>query len=193
MGGCLLSHHESRSSHVRGSSSKASLEHKEVKGDLNVNPARDYQNARVEGSNTDSDLEFQDSKEVLHPGSLAASITVMKSFPTTLTTSSSSTRLTQIHACQHSESRGSQWVLNSEGGTGAISTADLIEDAKFYQDTALGYQDAYETLCVQQEELQNRYTQQVQLVEEASEALRAEEAVFSKASRASQSTATTGS
>ena len=54
--------------------------------------------------------------------------------------------------------------------------ADLIEDAKFYQDTALGYQDAYETLCIQQEELQHWYAQQAQLVEEASKALRAAEA-----------------
>ena len=59
---------------------------------------------------------------------------------------------------------------------GAISTADLIEDAKFYQDTALGYQDVYETLHVQQEELQHWYAQQAQLVEEASEALQAAEA-----------------
>ena len=43
----------------------------------------------------------------------------------------------------------------------------------------LGYQDAYETLCIQQEVLQHRYTQQAQLVEEASEALRAAEAEFS--------------
>ena len=47
---------------------------------------------------------------------------------------------------------------------------------KFYQDTTLGYQDAYETLCIQQEELQHRYTQQAQLVEEASKALQAVEA-----------------
>ena len=59
---------------------------------------------------------------------------------------------------------------------GAISTADLIEDAKFYQDATLGYQDAYETLRIQQEELQHWYTQQAQLVEEASEALQAVEA-----------------
>ena len=49
--------------------------------------------------------------------------------------------------------------------------ADLIEDTKFYQDAALGYQDAYETLHIQQEELQHRYAQQAQLVEEASKAL----------------------
>ena len=135
---------------------------------------KDYQNARVGGSNSDSNLEFQDAREVLHPGSLAASITVIKSVPTTLTISSSSTRLTQPHASQYSESGRLQRVLDSEEG--AISTADLIEDAKFYQDAALGYHDAYETLCIQQKELQHRYTQQVQLVEEASEALRAAEA-----------------
>ena len=56
---------------------------------------------------------------------------------------------------------------------GAISTANLIEDAKFYQDATLGYQDAYETLWLQKEELQHRYTQQVQLVQEASKALQA--------------------
>ena len=44
------------------------------------------------------------------------------------------------------ESGKSHQVLNSDIDTGAISAADLIEDAKFYQDTALGYQDAYETL-----------------------------------------------
>ena len=40
---------------------------------------------------------------------------------------------------------------------------------------ALGYQDAYEALQLQQEELQTRFTQQAQLVQEASEALRAAE------------------
>ena len=92
------------------------------------------------------------------------------------TTASSSTGLTNIHTSQHSESGESLQVLNPDISTGAISAADLIEDAKFYQDAAIGYQDAYETLRIQQEELQHRYTQQAQLVEEASEALRAAEA-----------------
>ena len=39
----------------------------------------------------------------------------------------------------------------------------------------MGYQDAYEALQLQQEELQARFTQQAQLVQEASEALRAAE------------------
>ena len=52
---------------------------------------------------------------------------------------------------------------------------DLLEDAKYYQDAAFEYQSAYEALCLQQEELQSRYTQQAQLVEEPSAALRAAE------------------
>ena len=164
------SHCESRSSHVRESSSKAPLEHREVWADLNVHPAREDQNARVEGSDGDSDVEFQDSREVLHPRTLTDSVTVPRSIPTTsvTNTASSSTGLTTIHTSQQSES--------GDIGTGAISAADLIEDAKFYQDAAIGHQDAYETLRIQQEELQHRYIQQAQLVEEASEALRDAEA-----------------
>ena len=59
------------------------------------------------------------------------------------------------HTDQTAESGESLQVLNSESSTGAISTANLIEDAKFYQDAAIWYQDAYETLWVQQEELQH--------------------------------------
>ena len=73
------------------------------------------------------------------------------------------------------ESGESLQVLDSESGAGAIGTPNLIEDAKFYQDTALEYQDAYETLWLQQEELQHWYTQQAQLVQEASKALWAAE------------------
>ena len=42
-----------------------------------------------------------------------------------------------------------------------LGTSNLLEDAKFYQDTASEYQNAYESL-------QHRYTQQAHLVEEAS-------------------------
>ena len=99
VGGHPLSHCESRSSHVRESGSKAPLEHREVQANLNVDPAREDQNARVEGSDGDSDVEFQDSREVLHPGTLADSIAVPRSVPTTsvTTTSSSSTGLTNTH------------------------------------------------------------------------------------------------
>ena len=67
----------------------------------------------------------------------------------------------------------SQQDIEDSGDYGAIGMADILEDAKFYQDAALEYQGAYKTLCLQQEELQSRYTQQACLVEEASGTLRA--------------------
>ena len=101
----------------------------------------------MEGRDGDSDVEFQDSREVLHPGTLGDSVAVSRSVSTTsVTTTSSSTGLTNVHTSQHSESGESLQVLDPDIGTGAISPADLIEDAKFYQDAAIGYQDAYETL-----------------------------------------------
>ena len=123
-------------------------------------------------------LSFRISRDVLHPGTLADSIAVPRSVtPTSVTNvASSSTELTNPHTSQPSESWESLQVLDSDISTSAISAADLIEDAKFYQDAALGYQDAYETLRIQQEELQHWYTQQTQLVREASEALEAAEA-----------------
>ena len=50
---------------------------------------------------------------------------------------------------------------------------DLIEDAKFYQDAALNYQNAYEALHVQQVELQSKYSAQSYLIKEASVAVKA--------------------
>ena len=43
-----------------------------------------------------------------------------------------------------------------------------IEDAKFYQDVALNYQNAYEALLAQQVELQDKFKAQSCLMEEAS-------------------------
>ena len=79
------------------------------------------------------------------------------------------------HHAEQSESGESPQILNSEQGAGARHTANLLEDIRYFQNTALGYQDAYEALQLQQEELQTRFTQQAQLVQEASEALRAAE------------------
>ena len=173
VGGHPLSRREPTSSHVGESGFRAYPECREVCTDLNMNPIRETCNARVEGSDEDSDVEFQDSREALPPRSLADSI-VLRFAPTTSVTNfapSSTELVNDHHTSQISESGESLQVLDSEPGTGSISTADLIEDAKFYQDATIGYQDAYETLRVQQEELQHWYTQQAQLVEEASEAL----------------------
>ena len=58
---------------------------------------------------------------------------------------------------------------------GALSQEDLSEDAKFYQDVALYYQNAYEVLFVQQVELQDKFKAQSCLMEEASAAIHAAE------------------
>ena len=63
---------------------------------------------------------------------------------------------------------------------GVQDNLDLIEDAKFYQDAALDYQNAYEALHVQQAELQSRYSQQAHLIKEASEAIKSAEAEASR-------------
>ena len=65
--------------------------------------------------------------------------------------------------------------IEDSGESGDILMGDLLEDAKFYQDAAFEYQSSYKALCLQQEELQSRYTQQAQLIEEASGALRSAE------------------
>ena len=131
VGGHPLSHREPTSSHV-GSATEC----QEVRAGLNVNPTREMRNARVEGSDEDSDVEFQDSREALPPRSLVDSITAPRFHPTTSATNfapSSTELVNDRHTSQISESGKSLQVLNSEPGTGAISTADLIEDAKFYQ------------------------------------------------------------
>ena len=52
----------------------------------------------------------------------------------------------------------------------------LLEDIKYFHNAALSYQDAYEALQQQQEELQTKFTEQAKLVQEASDALKAVEA-----------------
>ena len=122
---------------------------------------------------SESDLEYQDSREDA-PGSLAASIAVHQLAHTTQLTS-----LPDLHASQDPESEPpvvhQQQDIEYLGESGEIHMGDLLEDAKIYQDAAFEYQSAYDALCLQQEEMQSRYTQQVHLIEEASGALRAAE------------------
>ena len=168
-----LSPREQADSHAEGPGSRAPPEYREViRSDLNVNLARETQSARVEVDEHESNVEFQDSREVLPTRSLADSIAVPRLTQVTLETNNQPplSRL-ESHINLTNESGESLQVLDSKSGVGAIGTANLIEDAKFYQDTALEYQDVYETLQLQQEELQHQYTQQVQLVQEASKAL----------------------
>ena len=93
MGGHPLSHCGLQSSHAKELGSKASLECREVCTDLNVDPAREDQNTRVEGSEGDSDVEPQDSREVLHPRTFGDSVTVLRSVPATSVTNVASSSI----------------------------------------------------------------------------------------------------
>ena len=80
------------------------------------------------------------------------------------------------HQAEQPESGGSPQTPSSEEGANASHVANLLEDVKYFHNAALGYQDAYEALQQQQEELQSKFTEQAQLVKEASETLKAVEA-----------------
>ena len=71
---CPLSHRNQLSNQAGGQGSRAPLEYREVIcSDLNVALAKETHSARVD---SDSDVEFQDSREVLPTRSLPDSIAV---------------------------------------------------------------------------------------------------------------------
>ena len=121
--------------------------------------------------------EFQDSKEDPPPRSLAESIaaTRVPQVPTFQTTQPSSPDLTEHHIEQTGPVESPQTPSSVESAN-ANHTANLLEDIKYFHNAALSYQDAYEALQLQQAELQTKFTEQAQLVQEASEALKAVEA-----------------
>ena len=122
---------------------------------------------------SDSDVEFQDLREALPTRSLADSIAVTRVPQATImqTTQSPSLELNQHHV-EQPESGESPQTPRSEEGANASHMANLLEDVKYFHNATLGYQDTYETLQQQQEELQSRFTEQAKLVQEASEALK---------------------
>ena len=74
---CPLSHHNQLSNQAGSQSSRAPLEYQEViHSDLNIASAKETCSARVVEVDSDSDVEFQDSREVLPTRSLADSIVV---------------------------------------------------------------------------------------------------------------------
>ena len=62
------------------------------------------------------------------------------------------------------------------GWKGEDMVEDLVQDAKFYQDTALELQGAYEDLYQQQIKLQGKYNEQSKLLKEASATIKAADA-----------------
>ena len=163
-------------SNPAGSQSSRALEFREVKrADLNIPLARET-SAKVGGVDSDSDDDFQDSREVLPTRSSADPITVTRvPQATTLKTTQPPSLDLTWHQEKQPESGGSLQTPSSEEGANASHVANLLEDVKYFHNAALGYQDAYETLQQQQEELQSKFSEQAKLVQEASEALRAAE------------------
>ena len=170
-----LSRHEP-SNQAEGQSSRAPPEYREVtRADLNIHLARET-SARVAEVDSESDVEFQDSKEELPIQSLASSIAVPRvpQITTRETMRPSSHELSQHHTEQPETGEFPQTPSSVESAN-ASHTANLLEDIKYFHNAALGYQDTYKALQQQQEELQSRFTEQAKLVQEASEALKAAE------------------
>ena len=144
--------------------------------DLNRLPARET-GARVAEVDSSSDEEFQDSKEVLPPRTLAESITTARipQIATSQTTSQPQPDLSGHHVEQQTRPVESPQTPDSVESANT-HTANLLEDIKYFHNAVLSYQDAYEALQLQQVELQTKFTEQAQLVQEASEALKAVEA-----------------
>ena len=158
-------------------SSRAVPESREVqRADLNRLLARET-GARVAEVDSSSDEEFQDSKEVLPPRTLAESITAARipQIATSQTTSQPQPDLSGHHVEQQARPVESPQTPDSVESANT-HTANLLEDIKYFHNAALSYQDAYEALQLQQVELQTKFTEQAQLVQEASEALKAVEA-----------------
>ena len=111
--------------------------------------------------------EFQDSNIEPAPRSLAESITATRDPQvTTQQTSQPPSPTRTRHQVQRTESVESVQTPGSAESVESVNThmANLLEDVKYFHNTTLSYQDAYEALQVQQVELQTKFTEQAQLV-----------------------------
>ena len=140
--------------------SKLALEHREVMGDPGVAQVKDEVKANqvlMGEASLDSSHELGDSGEELPSEELTAQIFVNRPISTSvLNTSHVSGPAPSTSQMQH---EGEEFD--------ALGYSDLLEDAKFYQDAVVEYQNAYS--------IQYKYTHQAHLLEEASGALQAME------------------
>ena len=160
-------------------SSRAALESREVtRANLNRPPQR-IPSARVVEVDSSSDEEFQDSRTEHQSRSLAESITAVR-VPQAATQPMNQPSSSTQPRCQQQQTEAVEPVQTPSSVESVESinthTANLLEDVKYFHNTALSYQDAYEVLQMQQVELQTKFSEQAQLVQEASEALKAVEA-----------------
>ena len=140
-----LSCHEP-SNQAESQSSRAPPEYQEVAhADLNIASARET-SARVGEVNLDSDVKFQDSREVLPTRSLADSITVTRSLrqpPQRHVTVITQTELT---------SHQTTWIWRVSTDSQfrrkckCQSYGKFAGGVRYFHNTALGYQDVYKAL-----------------------------------------------
>ena len=118
-----------------------------MRADLNIPPAREP-SARVDEVDSNSDVEFQDSREALPTKSLADSVAVTRvpQATTQQTSQPSSPERHHIQQPESGESPQTPQTLGSEEGANASHVANLLEDVKYFHNATLGYQDAYEVL-----------------------------------------------
>ena len=111
---------------------------------------------------SDSEEDLRGLRDPRDPGDLAGHIAVRRPAPMSLPPNTSQTGPVQPETPQSIETEES-----------GFNADDLLLDAKFYQDTAIELQNAYDTL-------QHRYAQQAHLIQEASGALHAAETQVSQ-------------
>ena len=146
--------------------SKSALEHRGVRGDPDVVQSRNEVSAQqdlMRESSQDSDPELGVFGEELSSGELTAQIVVDRTIPISIPDTS--------HVFGPTPSMSH--TQYDSGDFDALGYSDLLEDTKFYQDTAVEYQSTFYSI-------QDRYSEQACLLEEASGALQAMESKMSQ-------------
>ena len=174
VGRCPLPHIEAQ---PMGRGSGALSGNREVmRANLNAPPPSNTSARATAEVDSSSEEEFQDSNTEPVPMSLAQAITATR-VPQVAQTTSQPPSPTRTRQPQRTESVESVQTPGSAESVESANmhTANLLEDVKYFHNTALSYQDAYGALQEQQVELQTKFSEQAQLVQEASDALRANE------------------
>ena len=160
----------------RGIGAGALLGNREVmRANLNAPPPSNTSARATAEVDSSSEEEFQDSNTEPVSMSLAQAITATR-VPQVAQSTSQPSSQTQIRQLQRTESVESVQTPSSVETVENVNAhnANLL-DVKYFHNAALSYQDAYEALQEQQVELQTKFSNQAQLVQEASDALRASE------------------
>ena len=169
LGSHLHTHQPAKGQTSGPSHSRSSSKDQRVPIDPNVSQRRSIILAGEGQSESGSEEEFQDSRDRLVPENQVEPTPTPQLLLNPLEVVSAPPTMTSASMGGPVPSR--EVDTNQE----VIGHEDLIEDAKFYQDAAFNYQNAYEVLLAQQAELQDKFKAQSSLMEEASAAIHAAE------------------